>query len=348
MEINGHKIGPCEAPYFIAEAGVNHNGDLEVAEQLIDVAVDAGADAVKFQTFSADRLVAQEAETADYQEETTDEESQHEMLRRYELDRDAHKRLIEYCAARDIVFLSTPFDPESADMLAELGVPAIKVGSGDLDNHPLLEHIASLDVPMIVSTGMGTMEEVFQAYKAIYSVDPVVDLVFLHCTSAYPTAVEEVHLRAMQMMDKRLPVPVGYSDHTTLPETPAIAVAAGACVLEKHFTIDSTLPGPDHKASLEPDELSRSVGLVETAAKALGNSEKSPVESEIENRTDSRKSLHAATDIKAGTILSESHIDIVRPADGLSPRDYDEVIGTSLKKSLSEGEPITREDLKPT
>lgn len=346
MKIDGRAIGPGKPPYFIAEAGVNHNGDLDLAEQLIDAAADAGADAVKFQTFSADRLVTTDAETADYQKETTSEESQYEMLRRYELDRSAHERLMNYCAARDISFLSTPFDPESADMLSDLGVPAIKVGSGELDNLPLLEHIASLGLPMIVSTGMGTMEEVIQAYETIRSVGSDIDLIFLHCTSAYPTQVEDVNLRAMQTMDEQLGVPIGYSDHTTLPETPALAVAAGACVLEKHFTIDSSLPGPDHGASLEPGELSRSVALVKTASKALGDNEKTPVDSEIENRTVSRKSLHVATDLEAGTTLSESHIKIVRPANGLSPRRYNEVVGMELVDALSEESPITAEDLK--
>jgi len=197
-----------------------------------------------------------------------------------------------------------------------------------------------------VSTGMGTMEEVHAAYEAMRKIDTDLPVVFLHCTSAYPAAVEDVNLRAMQSMDQRLPVLVGYSDHTTLPETPALAVAAGASVIEKHFTVDSTLPGPDHGTSLEPTELSRSVAMVEMAAKALGNSEKSPVDSEIENQTVSRKSLHAATDLEAGTTLSESHIKIARPADGLSPREYIEILGKTLENSLSDGEPITTEDLK--
>ncbi|MFD1585902.1 N-acetylneuraminate synthase [Halorientalis brevis] len=346
MKINGTPVGTEETPYFIAEAGVNHNGDLDLAKRLIDIAADAGADAVKFQTFSADRLVTQDARKAKYQGETTDEDGQYEMLRQYELDRKAHEQLIEYSTGKGITFLSTPFDPESADMLADLGVPAIKVGSGELDNHPLLEHIADLDLPMIVSTGMGTMEEVNDAHGAITAANPDVDLIFLHCTSSYPAAIEDIHLRAMQTMADELTVPVGYSDHTTLPETPALAVAAGACVIEKHFTIDSTLPGPDHEASLEPDELARCIELVETAARALGDGEKHPVDAELENRAISRKSLYAATDIESGTVLSESDIKIVRPAEGLSPRELQTVLGKQVINPRAEGDPIRQNDLE--
>lgn len=345
MEIDETEISADGAPYFIAEAGVNHNGDLNLAEQLIDVAADAGADAVKFQTFSTDRLVTQDAETADYQEESTGKGSQYEMLQQYELDRAAHKRLIDYCEEREITFLSTPFDRESADMLADLGLPAIKVGSGELDNHPLLEHIAGLDLPMIVSTGMGTMEEVRAAYESIRSVNSEIGLVFLHCTSSYPAEVEDVHLRAMKTMDQELPTLVGYSDHTTLPETPALAVAAGTCVVEKHFTIDSTLPGPDHRASLEPDELERAVSLANTASRALGTRDKQPVDAEMEVRSVARKSLHAARDLESGTTLSESDLKIIRPAEGISPQNYSSVLGREVAQDICEEEPVTEEHL---
>jgi N,N'-diacetyllegionaminate synthase len=345
MEIEGKQVAESTTPYFIAEAGVNHNGDVDKAERLIDAAADAGADAVKFQTFSTDRLVTPDAETANYQEEKTDEESQYEMLQQYELDRDAHERLIHYCAEREITFLSTPFDRESADMLADLGLPVIKVGSGELDNHPLLKHIANLGLPMIVSTGMGTMDEVHAAHEAIRSVNSNVDLVFLHCTSSYPAEIEDVHLRAMKTMGEKLPVPVGYSDHTTLPETPALAVAAGACVVEKHFTIDSTLPGPDHEASLEPDELEQAVSLTETASRALGSADKQPVDAEIENRTVARKSLHATRDIESGSELSKEDIEIVRPAEGISPRKYWDVIGKEIINPCTADSPIREEDV---
>jgi len=341
VHIDGAPIGPDAPPYFIAEAGVNHNGDLDTAEDLVDAAAEAGADAVKFQTFSADRLVTREALTADYQAETTGEASQYEMLKRYELDRAAHERLVDHCADRGITLLSTPFDPESADMLADLGLPAIKVGSGELDNHPLLEHVAGLGLPMVVSTGMGTMAEVHAAREVVRGVDPDAETVFLHCTSAYPCSLDDVNLRAMGTMAEELDAPVGYSDHTTLPEMPSFAVAAGACVVEKHFTLDSTLPGPDHEASLEPDELARAVELVRAAARARGSPEKRPTDAETENRRVARKSLHAAAEIPAGTAIEPSHVDVVRPADGMSPRHLDRVVGAVALEDIPAGEPIT-------
>ena len=345
MEHDGMPIGPDNDPYFIAEAGVNHNGNLDLAEELIDVAASAGADAVKFQTFSAERLVTEHAETADYQKEQTDFETQQEMLQQYELGRGDHVQLMQYSNEQDITFLSTPFDSESADLLNELDLPAIKIGSGDLDNHPLLEHVAAFEKPMIVSTGMGTMEEIHEAYDVITSVDSGAEIVFLHCTSAYPCAISDVHLRAMQTIDDELPTPVGYSDHTTLPETPALAVAAGACAVEKHFTIDRSLSGPDHNASLEPDKLQQAISLVETAAEALGGDEKTPTATENELRNKSRKGLHAATDIPAGTQITEEHIEILRPATGLSPRQYNVVAGARAATDIASGDPITAGDI---
>jgi N-acetylneuraminate synthase/N,N'-diacetyllegionaminate synthase len=344
MDLDGVTLGVDRA-YVIAEAGVNHNGSIETAEKLIDVAAESGADAVKFQTFSADRLVTTDAAKANYQSETTGEGSQYEMLKRYELDRATHERLMAYCGEREITFLSSPFDPESADMLADLGVSAIKMGSGELDNHPLLEHVAGLGLPLIVSTGMGTMDEVHAAHEVIRSVDPHVEVAFLHCTSSYPCSVEDVNLQAMDTMRDELEVPVGYSDHTTLLETPAFAVAAGASIVEKHFTLDSTLPGPDHKASLEPTELTRAVELVRTAFKSRGGATKQPTNVEIENRSLVRKSLHAAVDIPVETQLEEKHVIIVRPATGLSPANYRTVLGAQTVKEIPAGEPIDSESI---
>lgn len=344
MELDGVTLG-VDGVYFIAEAGVNHNGSLETAEKLVDAAADAGADAVKFQTFSADRLVTKNATKAEYQTETTGEGSQYEMLKRYELDRSDHDRLMRYCDERDITFLSTPFDTESADMLSDLGVPAIKVGSGELDNHPLLEYVATLDLPLIVSTGMGTMDEVSAAHDVIRSVNPDIEVAFLHCTSSYPCPVTDVNLQAMETMMDELDVPVGYSDHTTLPETPAFAVAAGAAIVEKHFTLDSSLPGPDHKASLEPPELTRTVELVRTAFQSRGSGTKEPTKRELENRVVARKSLHAARHISAGTKLTPPDLKIVRPADGCSPQKYDAVIGAVAVDDLDEDEPLTADNL---
>jgi len=331
--------------YFIGEAGVNHNGSIETAKKLIDVAAESGADAVKFQTFSADRLVTTDAAKADYQTETTGEGSQYEMLKQYELDRSAHERLMNYCEERGITFLSSPFDPESADMLANLGVSAIKIGSGELDNHPLLEHVAELGLPLIVSTGMGTMDEVNAAREAIRSIDPNVELAFLHCTSSYPCSIEDVNLRAMQSMIDELEEPVGYSDHTTSTESPAFAVTAGASIVEKHFTLDSTLPGPDHSASLEPPELTRAVELARTAFKSRGIATKQPTDAELQNRSAVRKSLHATVDVPTGTRIEEKHVTIVRPATGLSPVKYRAVLGAQAVKEIQSGEPINSESI---
>jgi N-acetylneuraminate synthase/N,N'-diacetyllegionaminate synthase len=344
MELDGVTLGE-EKTYVIAEAGVNHNGSIETAEKLVDAAAESDADAVKFQTFSADRLVAADAAKADYQTESTGEGTQYEMLKQYELDRAAHERLMAYCTDHRITFLSSPFDPPSADMLADLGVSAIKIGSGELDNHPFLEHVAGLGLPLIVSTGMGTMDEVYAARDVIRSVDPDLEITFLHCTSSYPCMMEDVNLRAMETMIDELEEPVGYSDHTTLPETPALAVAAGATIVEKHFTLDSTLPGPDHKASLEPPELSRAVELVRTAFKSRGEPLKQPTDAEVEIKTVARKSLHAARSIPAGTQLTDADIKIVRPAAGFSPRKYENVIGATVTGDLDADDPITPESL---
>lgn len=326
---------------FIAEAGINHNGDIDMAEDMVRAAADAGADAVKFQTFSADRLVTRTAETAAYQQESGESEVQYEMLQRYEMDRDAHERLQAVCRERDVTFLSTPFDAQSADMLADIGVPAFKIGSGELDNHPLLEHVAGFGRPMIVSTGMGTMDEVLAARDIIRAVDSSIELVFLHCTSAYPCEAPDVNLRAMETMDERLEESIGFSDHTVRPETAALAVAAGARVVEKHFTLDKTLPGPDHQASLEPDELKASVGLVEFATIARGNPTKQPTVAELTNKPAIRKSLHAAVDIPEGTVLSEEHVEIIRPGDGLSPKHYRALLGSTTNRDLVSGDSIT-------
>ena len=330
----------ADGAYFIAEAGVNHDGDLDQARRLVDVAAEAGADAVKFQTFTADRLVSPDAPKAAYQEETDAADTQYEMLRRLELPREAHRELIDYCDSQGVQFLSTPFDTASATFLDSLDLPAIKLGSGELDNVPLLNHVAGFGRPMLVSTGMSTLSEVETALDAIRAAGaPPVAL--FHCTSAYPAPLDEVNLRAMRTIDEHFDVPVGYSDHTTQVETPAFAVAAGARLVEKHFTLDKTLPGPDHAASLEPDELSRAVSLVRDATTALGSAEKRPTESELENRAVVRKSLHAATEIREGDRFTESNVSVVRPADGLSPGAFDRLRGARATRDIDVGEAIT-------
>jgi len=341
MRIDGKSI--TEGVYFIAEAGVNHNGDLDMAKEMIEVAADSGADAVKFQTFSADRLVSKDAPTAEYQK--NEAETQHEMLKSYELSRENHIELMECCEIHAITFLSTPFDSQSLKLLDELGVPAIKLGSGELNNYPLLREAAALERPLIVSTGMGTMEEVKKAFEQIRSASADVPIAFLHCVSAYPTDIEDVNLRAMRTMREELlePVPIGFSDHTTETETPGFAVAAGAAIVEKHFTLDSTLPGPDHEASLEPEELDEAVRIARNAARALGDGEKKPVESELKNKPVIRKSIHAARRIEKGTVLEENDLSILRPEKGLPPCEITFVVGKEVATTVEKGEPITEE-----
>jgi len=329
--------------YFIAEAGVNHNGDVGLAEELIEAAAEAGANAVKFQTFTADRLAVESAPKADYQRETTGGSSQFEMLQRYELGRAEHERLKRQCERRGIDFLSTPFDRHSADLLDELGVSRFKIGSGELDNHPLLKYIARFSRPMIVSTGMSTIEEVHEAYDVIRSVDPDVDITFLHCTSEYPTTLGNVNLRAMETMMAELPIPIGHSDHTPHVETPAFAAAAGAIVVEKHITTDKTLPGPDHEFALEPAELSRAVTLVRNATAARGSPEKVPTEGEREVKKVVRKSIRAAGTVEAGERLTEGSIEVKRPANGLPPTAFGAVLGARTRVALKRGDPITED-----
>jgi N-acetylneuraminate synthase/N,N'-diacetyllegionaminate synthase len=341
MEIDGTQLNEGRV-YVIAEAGVNHDGDPNIAKKLIEVAANAGADAVKFQTFDADRLVTGDGEKAEYAIETTDEnESQRDMLRRYELSDEDHYSLKEHCERHGITFLSTPFDSESADLLDDLDTSAIKLGSGELTNKPLLEHIAGFGRPMIVSTGMATMAEIRDARGWIEAVNAGADVAFLHCTSEYPTAMEDVNLRAMATMIEKLPEPIGYSDHTMAVETPGLAVAAGARIVEKHFTLDSTRPGPDHEASLEPDELQRCVEVAREAAITRGSAMKKPTLTERQNRHPLRKSLHAKTAIPERSTFTDENVSIKRPADGLPPSDLNATLGKIAARDLTAGDPIT-------
>jgi len=347
MEIGSHRVGGDSAVYVIAEAGVNHDGDLSQAKDLVDVAADSGADAVKFQTFDPDSLVTEGASKAAYQEVSTGgEDTQYEMLQQLELSHDDHQELRRYCEEAGITYLSTPFDERSATFLAESGVPAIKIGSGELTNKPLLEHVAKLGPPLVVSTGMATMDEVRDAYLWITDANPDVELALLHCTSVYPTKIEDVNLRAMGTLDSAFPLPVGLSDHTTRVETPALAVAAGATIVEKHFTLDRSLDGPDHEASLEPDELDRAVDLVRTAEVVRGRSEKRPVEAECEMRETVRRSIHASTALEVGETVDNTDLSIVRPANGLPPSEFDRVRGSKVVRDLDAGEPVTDERIQ--
>lgn len=323
--------------FIIAEAGVNHNGSMELARKLIDIAADAGADAVKFQTFVAEDVVSADAPKAEYQKQTTDaSESQFEMIKKLELSKENHHELMEYADHKNIMFLSTPFDRKSVDMIVELGVPLIKVSSGEITNHPLLEYISGKGLPIILSTGMSTLDEVEEAVSVIKK-SGCKDLKLLHCTSNYPARVEDCNLRAMKTMADALGVPVGYSDHTSGIYVSIAAAAMGACVIEKHFTLDKNLPGPDHKASLEPDELKEMVYGIRLVEMALGSPVKAPVESELEVRNVARKSIVAKVDIPAGTLVSEDMLSFKRPGTGIAPKDAVKFIGKSPAVDIRKG-----------
>lgn len=318
---------------IIAEAGVNHNGDIRLAKQLIDAAAAAGADFVKFQTFNADRQVTRSAKKADYQTQTTDStESQRDMLRRLELTEAMHHELIAHCATRNIRFFSTGFDIESVDLLVRLGQEHFKIPSGEITNLPYLRRIGRLGKAVILSTGMATLGEIEVAIDVLEQTGtPRSKLTVLHCTTEYPTPMIEVNLRAMQSIQAAFGVAVGYSDHTQGIEVAIAAVAMGASVIEKHFTLDRNLPGPDHKASLEPAELSAMVAAIRNIEAALGDGIKRLTHSEARNKPVARKSLVASRAIKAGEIFNIENLTTKRPGTGISPMRWDEFLG---KKAL--------------
>ena len=327
---------------IIAEAGVNHNGNLGLAKKLIDAAADAGADLVKFQTFNADRQVTPTAKKADYQTQTTDgNESQHEMLRRLELTPDMHGELIAHCASRNIGFFSTGFDIECVDLLVSLGQDRFKIPSGEITNLPYLRHIGQLQKTVILSTGMATLGDIEAAIDALEQAGtPRVNMTVLHCTTHYPTHMSEVNLRAMQSIHAAFGVAVGYSDHTRGIEVAIAAVAMGATVIEKHFTLDRNLPGPDHKASLEPEELKAMVAAIRNIEIALGDGIKRLTPSEARNKSIARKSLVATQPIKVGEIFSAKNTTAKRPGTGISPMRWDEIIGRPAPRDFAQDELI--------
>lgn len=327
---------------IIAEAGVNHNGSLTLAKQLIDAAAAAGVDYVKFQTFKTEKLVTQDAEMAQYQQRNTGEaESQFAMLKRLELSQKDHEELIAYCRKRQVKFFSTAFDLESIDYLHSLNLGLWKIPSGELTNYPYLKKIAVFGEPVILSTGMSELEEVNDAMQVL--LDNGVkreQIILLHCTTEYPTPWADVNLRAMQTLQDSFGVDIGYSDHTAGIEIPIAAAALGAKVIEKHFTIDRDLPGPDHKASLEPAELKAMVTAVRHIEEALGDGRKTIAESERKNRNVARKSIIAACDIAKGEILKESLLTVMRPGSGISPMRWNEVVGTIATRDYRKGDCI--------
>jgi N,N'-diacetyllegionaminate synthase len=327
---------------IIAEAGVNHNGDLDIARRLIDVAADSGADIVKFQTFNADRVVTKSATKADYQVEATGtRESQHEMLQRLELSDAMHDELITHAKKRDIEFMSTAFDEESVDFLASKGLKRIKVPSGEITNLAYLRRIAVVADEVIISTGMTTLAEIGAAIMVFEAAGIARSCItVLHCTTEYPAPMEDVNLRAMLTIAGEFGVKVGYSDHTQGIEVAIAAVALGACIIEKHFTLDQSLPGPDHKASLEPDQLAAMVKSIRNITQAMGDGAKRPTRNEVKNLLIVRKSLVAAKPIKAGEPFSKLNIIAKRPGTGISPMRLDEVIGKFAPRNFEPDELI--------
>ncbi|XTB52006.1 N-acetylneuraminate synthase [Fusobacterium nucleatum] len=328
---------------IIAEAGVNHNGDIAKAKALIDKGVEAGVDYVKFQTFKAGNLVTKQAKRAAYQDKNTqDNDSQYEMLKKLELSQKDHQELIDYCTQKGVKFLSTGFDNESLAFLSQLGVTIAKVPSGEITNLPYLRQVASLFPEVILSTGMATIVEIKDAVKVLTDEGISKEkITILHCNTEYPTPMEDVNLKAMLHIQRELGVSIGYSDHTLGIEVPIAAVALGATVIEKHFTLDKTLPGPDHKASLEPDELTAMVSAIRNIEKAIGGSglkEVSP--SEEKNKPIARKSIVAATKIAQGEVFTPKNLTIKRPGTGISPMRWDEVIGKKAKQDFQEDDLI--------
>jgi N-acetylneuraminate synthase len=352
--------------YIIAEAGVNHNGSIDMAKQLVDVAAGAGADAIKFQTFKAEALVSPRAPKAGYQQKITGtDESQYEMLRKLELDENMHSVLVKHCALKGIQFLSTPFDSDSLGLLVnQFDLPCIKIPSGEITNAPFLLEIAFTGKPVILSTGMCTLAEIetalgvlafgylkyqetpsVKAFEQVYATDAGQEILgqkvtLLHCTSEYPAPFEEVNLRAMDVLRSAFGLRVGYSDHTEGIAVPIAAAARGAAVIEKHFTLDRTLPGPDHKASLEPAELKLLIQSIRQVENSLGSGIKKPAKSEFGNRLVARKSLVAARDIYEGEQWNETNLAVKRPGDGLAPLYYWSLLGKNVAKDYKKDEKV--------
>ena len=334
---------------IIAEAGVNHNGDLSMAKRLIDAAAAAGVDLVKFQTFKADDLVSKSAKQADYQKRNlgSDEDTQYAMLKKLELDDAAHNELKDYATSKGVEFFSTAFDVKGLDYLNEFGFECFKIPSGEITNYPYLKRLAEFGKSVILSTGMADMAEIQAAITVLEKGIKRKDITVLHCNTEYPTTMKDVNLKAMLAIREELNVAVGYSDHTLGIEVPIAAVALGATVIEKHFTLDRSLPGPDHKASLEPSELSNMVKAIRNIEKAIsGDGIKKPSASELKNKAIARKSIHLNKNVEKGVILKETDLVTLRPGDGISPMEWDNVIGRKINQDLSQGSILKPEHLQ--
>lgn len=329
--------------FIIAEAGVNHNGSIELAKQLIDKGAEAGVDAVKFQSFKADKLVTVNAEKADYQKANmgNNKDNQYEMIKKLELDYDKHQELMDYATEKGVMFLSSAFDLESIDLLVELDLSVFKIPSGEITNLPYLRKIARTKKPIILSTGMASMSEIEDAIRILKD-NGSKEITVLHCNTEYPTPMNDVNLTAMNTIKEAFKVNIGYSDHTLGIEIPIAAVALGAEVIEKHFTLDKTMEGPDHKASLEPKELQEMVRSIRNIEMALGDGIKTPTVSERKNKPIARKSIVAKSMINIGEAYSEENLDIKRPGTGISPMLWDDIIGTIANKNYQIDELIER------
>jgi N,N'-diacetyllegionaminate synthase len=337
-------VGPDQPCFVIAEAGVNHNGDVTLAHKLIEAAADAKVDAVKFQTFDPEKVAAAEAHKANYQVKNTGEEgSQLSMLRKLVLPPSVYPELIQHAAQKNLIFLSTPFDENSSDFLEEMSLPAFKVSSGDLTNHPFLAHLARKGRPLLLSTGMGSLEQVKAAMKAVRTAgDP--PLVLFHCVTSYPANASDCNLRAMKTLRSQFSVPVGWSDHTVGFDVSLAAVALGATVLEKHFTLDRTLPGPDHVASLEPSELSAMVTAIRRVESALGDGIKQPRECEVSIADVARRSLYWKKDLQQGATATAADVIALRPGTGISPERLALYVDRQVVRKVRKGKMLDDQD----
>ena len=345
VKIGDKLVGEGEPTFIVAEIGVNHNGSIDIAKKLIDAAKDAGADAVKIQAFKTERIVTKYAEKASYQKENTRlEKPQYDMLKKLELKDEQIKELSNYAKIKSIVFLSSTFDKESVDLLSKLKVPAFKIASGEISNFLLLQYIAEKKKPIILSTGMSTLGEIEEALEDIRE-KGVEDIILLHCMTSYPAKTEEANLKVIKVWQNSFGLPIGFSDHTLGIATPVAAVALGSALIEKHFTLDKTMPGPDHRASLEPDEFKEMVDAIRDVEKALGDGVKRLTEEEERIKKVVRRSIVAKVNIPKGKTITEDMLDLKRPGIGLEPRYLDKVVGMKAKKNIKADELVTFDKL---
>ncbi len=330
--------------FIIAEAGVNHNGDLKLAKKLIDAAQEFKTDAIKFQTFKTEELITEDAEKAEYQKKDSESTSQYEMLKALELSYDDFQEIADYTLKKDLIFLSSPFDKESTDLLDDLGVPLFKIASGEITNFPLLKHIARKQKPVILSTGMSTLGEIEEAIDVLERYNK--QLILMHCVTSYPAKIEDSNLRVMETLHSAFKKPVGYSDHTPGIEMSLAAVARGSCVIEKHFTLDKDLPGPDHEASLEPHEFANMVRSIRNIEQGLGNGIKKPTPDELKIKEVARKSIVAQRDIPEDTVLTRDMLAIKRPGTGIEPKYLDNLLGKQTRTDIKRNTLIKWDQLK--